>query len=73
MLVAVIEGLIIVPDTDARGTMEGRMPARRMLIVRINYIGGKLFTTGYARFEPSYFCFFLSFQSNTGIKRFHRF
>lgn len=46
-MVAVIEGLITVPDTDARGTVEGRTPVRRMLIVRINYIGGKpnLFVT----------------------------
>lgn len=70
MLVAVIEGLIIVPDTDACGTMEGRMPARRMLIVRINYIGGKALYNGACSIwtELFLFFFFWSFQSDTGMK-----
>lgn len=52
MLVAVIEGLITAPDTDARGTVEGRTPTRRMLIVRINYIGGKPILSRTARSVP---------------------
>jgi len=61
MLVAVIEGLITVPDTDARGTVEGRTPVRRMLIVRINYFGDKPSLSVTARGVPDldhlFFCF----------------
>lgn len=68
MLVAVIEGLITVPDTDARGTAEGRAPVRRMLIVRINYIGGKLSLFVTARGVPDLDRLVFHLSIGTGMK-----